>query len=298
MKKLLLTGAHGFVGNYIYNELKEKFIITTLGLEEENDININLAKDTPLLNKKYDIVVHAAGKAHVMKKSENESLDFLKINFIGTQNLCKSLELNKPKVFIFISTVAVYGLDSGKNIDETYPLKGTSPYALSKIQSENFLINWCAQNEVILGILRPSLIAGKNPPGNLKIMINGIKSGYYFRIGKGDARKSVLMAQDIAYIIPKLAEIGGIYNICDNHHPSFAELDTLISKQLNAKKPGSIPLWIAKSLAKIGDIFGSYSPINSDKLEKITNSLTFSNEKAKKYLGWEPLDVLENLKIN
>jgi GlcNAc-P-P-Und epimerase len=298
MKKLLLTGAYGFVGNYIYNELKEKFIITTLGLEEENDININLAKDTPLLNKKYDIVVHAAGKAHVMKKSENESLDFLKINLIGTQNLCKSLELNKPKVFIFISTVAVYGLDSGKNIDETYPLKGTSPYALSKIQSENFLINWCAQNEVILGILRPSLIAGKNPPGNLKIMINGIKSGYYFRIGKGGARKSVLMAQDIAYIIPKLAEIGGIYNICDNHHPSFAELDTLISKQLNAKKPGSIPLWIAKSLAKIGDIFGSYSPINSDKLEKITNSLTFSNEKAKKYLGWEPLDVLENLKIN
>lgn len=297
MKNLLLTGASGFVGNNIYNELKDKYTITTLGLGEENEININLAEQIPQHSKKYDIIIHAAGKAHLVTKNENESLQFFKVNLNGTQNLCKSLEQNKPKAFIFVSTVAVYGVEIGKNIDETHSLNGTSSYAKSKIEAENYLKSWCTKNDVILGIIRPSLIAGKNPPGNLGAMINGIKSGYYFRIGNGDARKSVLMVQDIASIIPKLTEIGGVYNICDNHHPSFAELDSLISKQLNTKISKSIPLMIAKVMAKIGDLIGSNSPINSDKLNKITNSLTFSNEKAKMYLNWEPLDVLENFRI-
>ena len=52
-------------------------------------------------------------------------------------------------------------------------------------------------------------------------------------------------------------------------------------------------------LAKIVNmnILGSKAPINSYKLEKMTKSLTFSNEKARKELGWEPLDVLENYRV-
>jgi hypothetical protein len=55
---------------------------------------------------------------------------------------------------------------------------------------------------------------------------------------------------------------------------------------------------VAKGLALIGDLFGSKAPINSDKLDKITKSLTFSNAKAIKDLGWKPLDVIDNFKIN
>ena len=50
-------------------------------------------------------------------------------------------------------------------------------------------------------------------------------------------------------------------------------------------------------MAKVGDFLGSKAPINSYKLEKMTKSLTFSNEKARRELGWEPLDVLENYRI-
>jgi len=129
-------------------------------------------------------------------------------------------------------------------------------------------------------------------------MINGIKSGKYLRIGDGSARKSILMAEDIARLIPKLTEVGGIYNVCDNNHPSFKELEELISKQLDIKDPKSIPYGIAKSLAIVGDVFGNKFPINSNKLNKITKSLTFSNEKAKRELDWEPMDVLKNFIIN
>lgn len=301
MSKILVTGASGFLGSVIViNLIKSQHNLTTIGITDTDNIYCNLATSIPKLNSDFDWVIHAAGKAHVVPKDLKESEEFFQINLEGTKNLIKGLEQTGklPHSIIFISTVAVYGVESGTNISEEHALLGTSPYALSKIQAEEYLTSWCSKNNVTLGILRPSLIAGKNPPGNLGAMINGIKHGKYLRIGNGIARKSVLMAEDIARIIPKLAEVGGIYNVCDNHHPSFSELEELIAKQLNKKAPRSIPFWIAKSLALIGDIVGSKFPINSSKLDKITQSLTFSNEKAKRELGWEPLDVLQNFKIS
>ncbi|MGG6547892.1 UNVERIFIED_CONTAM: NAD(P)-dependent oxidoreductase, partial [Prevotella sp. 15_C9] len=47
----------------------------------------------------------------------------------------------------------------------------------------------------------------------------------------------------------------------------------------------------------MGDCFGKKAPVNSQKLSKITESLTFSNEKAVRELGWRPISVLENFKI-
>ena len=296
---ILMTGSLGFLGKQVSACLyKKNHAIISLGIEKENEITCDLSKRIPDLTSKVDMVIHAAGKAHVVPVTEEEKQSFFDINVQGTKNLCLALEKSGlPKSFILISSVAVYGLEAGENIKEDQPLNGSTPYALSKIQAEEFLTKWCLINNVILGILRPSLIAGVYPPGNLGAMMKGIKTGKYFRIGDGSARKSVLMAEDIARIIPRLAELGGIYNVCDNHHPSFSELDELIAKQLNKKAPKSIPYWAAKCLALVGDIFGNKSPINSSKLDKITKSLTFSNEKAKRDLGWEPLDVLQNFRI-
>jgi nucleoside-diphosphate-sugar epimerase len=176
-------------------------------------------------------------------------------------------------------------------------LLGNTPYALSKIQAEQFLKEWCGINNVTLTILRPSLIAGPNPPGNLGAMIKGISTGKYLSIGGGKARKSVLMVQDIANLIPLVADKGGVYNVCDSHHPSFRELEELICRQLNKSGVISVPFCVAKLLANVGDLLGKYAPINSDKLSKITKSLTFSNEKARSTLGWEPLNVLDNFRI-
>lgn len=297
---VLFTGSSGFLGNIILPLLCQKFTVHTLGISSTDNIKVDLAADIPFLNEEYEIIIHAAGKAHSIPQNEEGNKKFFQVNLEGTKNLIKGLENSGklPKSVIFISTVAVYGVDYGTNINENHDLICTSPYAVSKMQAEVFLGNWCKTNNVVLGILRPSLIAGKNPKGNLQAMINGIKSGRYFRIGSGNARKSILMAEDIANVIPKLAEKGGIYNLCDNHNPSFAELEELISKQLNKNSPLSVPLWFAKGIALIGDLVGERFPINSAKLNKITKSLTFSNEKAKRELCWEPLDVLKNFKIS
>lgn len=296
--KLLFTGASGFLGKNVKPLLENTYQVKTMGLTENDDFKTDLSKEIPKLTENFDIVFHAAGKAHGIPNSPAEEKVFFDVNYQGTVNLCKALEESTlPKAFIFVSTVAVYGVEFGDNISEDHPLKGDTPYALSKIQAEQYLTEWCAKNNVKLGIIRPSLIAGPNAPGNLGAMVNGIKTGKYLSIGGGTARKSVLMVQDIATLIPLLVEKGGVYNVCDDIQPSFKELEIIISKQLNKKLPKAIPFFVAKVMAFVGDLLGSKAPINSLKLKKITESLTFSNEKAKKQLGWQPLNVLENYRI-
>lgn len=298
MEKLLFTGASGFLGSNVLPLLKENYEVDTLALDETATYNINLVTDEIILNKKYDVVLHAAGKAHVIPRTPEEEKLFYDINFEGTKKVCSALKkVGVPKSIVFISTVAVYGCDIGEMITEEHPLEGVSPYAKSKMFAEQFLQEWCKEHNVVLTILRPSLIAGKNPPGNLGAMIKGISSGKYLSIAGGLSRKSVLMACDIAKVIPLCEETGGIFNICDNSYPSFRELELLISKQLEKSPPLNIPYWLANCFAHIGNLIGKKAPINSTRLEKIVKSLTFSNEKIKKELYFEPTDVLTNFVI-
>lgn len=296
--KLLFTGASGFLGNNVRPLLERMYDVTTVGLLPQDDYTVNIAREIPELRERYDIVLHAAGKAHSVPKTEEERQVFFDVNLQGTKNLCAALERKGiPRAFIFISTVAVYGCDYGENITEEHPLDGVTPYAVSKRLAEEYLQKWCHEHNVILGIVRPSLIAGPNPPGNLGAMVHGIRSGRYLSIAGSRARKSVLMVQDIARLVPLLAEKGGIYNVCDSYQPTFRELETIICRQLNRNLPVSIPYWIAKCMALIGDCLGEKAPINSLKLRKMTKSLTFSNEKAVRELGWRPTSVLKNFKI-
>ena len=298
MEKLLFTGGTGFLGANVKPLLDQRYEVTTIGITERDEIKANFVSDVPELPCKYDIVLHAAGKAHVYPKTEAEKQAFYDVNYTGTIHLCEALEkVGVPKALLFISTMNVYG-DKPGNMDteDSRPLVGDSPYSDSKIKAEDFLTRWCKMNHVTLGILRPALLAGRNAPGNLGAMVNGIKTGQYLSIAGGKARKSILMAEDIANLVPLVAEKGGVYNVCDDYNPTFGELEATIAKQLGKRKPISIPYWMAKCLAWVGDVF-SFFPINSSRLEKIVTSDTWNNEKAKKELGWEPIDVLKNYKI-
>ena len=298
MEKILFTGGTGFLGKNAMPVLKERYEVTTCGITKNDMIKANFVTDVPELPEKYDIVLHACGKAHVVPKTEAEKKAFFDVNYTGTKHLCEALEkVGVPKAIVFISTVAVYGCEYGDLITEEHPLEGKTPYAKSKIMAEEYLTEWCKKNNVVLGILRPSLLAGKDAPGNLGAMVNGVRRGFYMNIAGGKVIKSILMAEDIARILPTLVEKGGIYNVCDTRQPSFGELSISVAKQLGKGKPMNIPYWVAWCMAKVGDLLGSKAPINSYKLEKMTKSLTFSNEKARKELGWEPLDVLNNYKI-
>jgi len=295
---ILLTGATGFLGKEISKYLNENEIKHSSLSRNNSTYNCNLSENSPILRNKYSVVIHAAGKAHIVPLTEIDKNEFYKTNVNGTLNLLKGIEnIGLPSQFVFISSVSVYGQFKGQMIKEDSLLSAMDPYGLSKIQTEKIVSDWCDKNSVICTILRLPLIIGKNPPGNLGDMINAINKGYYFNIAGGQARKSMVLAEDVAMYIMKVAKIGGIYNLTDGIHPNFHELSYHIADQLGKKYIPNMPKNVAKFLAKIGDIYGNKFPINTNKLDKITSTLTFDDSKARTAFGWAPTPVLEGFKI-
>lgn len=293
MKKTLVTGASGFLGKYIVDELSEKAIISSLS-RTSGDYILSLEIQIPDFNESFDLVIHNAGKAHKVPKTFKEDQAFFQVNVQGTQNLLHGIERSGilPKSFIFISSVAVYGVDKGENINENSPLLANDSYGLSKIQAERLVLEWCKKNNVICTILRLPLLVGENPPGNLFAMINAIKKGYYFNIAGGLARKSMVLAEDVVSILLKASEIGGIYNLTDGFHPSFYDLSNAIGKNFGKSRIFNLSFFLAKSIALVGDVLGAKFPLNSNKLKKINSDLTFDDAKARKVLCWKPNKVL------
>jgi nucleoside-diphosphate-sugar epimerase len=239
------------------------------------------------------LVIHAAGKAHTVPKTVSERKQFHDVNVEGTLNLLKGLEVSGvPKQFVFISSVSVYGQESGVGINEGLKLEAKDAYGLSKIEAELLVQKWCNEHNVVYTILRLPLLVGKNPPGNLDAMIKGITKGYYFNIGGGKAKKSMVLTDDVAEFIPIVANMGGVYNLTDGYHPSFFELSSAIARQIQKSAPMNIPFFIAKAVGFMGDFLGSKAPINSHKLKKITSDLTFDDYKARS-VGWQPRRVLD-----
>jgi nucleoside-diphosphate-sugar epimerase len=297
---ILLTGNSGFLGKSIVRNLSAKKIsFLSIGRNIHSDIVCDLSIKIPIINKEIiDLVVHAAGKVHSIPKSSFEKSQFYNDNINITENLLKGLELaGYPKKFVFISSVSVYGRSTGNNIFESEMLNSNDPYGLSKIHAEKIVFEWCKENNVICTILRLPLLVGNNPPGNLGAMIKGIQKGYYFNIRGGAAKKSMVLAEDVAKIIIEVAKIGGTYNLTDGYHPTFAEISNTISNQLEKKKPINIPNWFAVIVAKIGDLIGNKAPLNTNKLKKITSDLTFDDSKARKAFGWNPTPVLDGFRI-
>ena len=84
INKLLFTGASGFLGANLIPLLKQEFEVKTLGLTDSDDYKVNIATTIPDFGDSFDVVLHAAGKAHVVPKTEEEKKLFFDINYQGT----------------------------------------------------------------------------------------------------------------------------------------------------------------------------------------------------------------------
>jgi len=290
VKSLLLTGANGFFGKIIQNTFKVDNLLT-LGLAD-CDINVNLAFEVPKIEFHPDMVIHAAGKAHVNPRTESERKEFFDVNVEGTLNLLRSLDStgSRPNTFVYISSVSVYGLDRGCDLNEDTPLNGRTPYAKSKIEAEKIITEWGDKYGVNIVILRLPLMVGVGAPGNFGSMYNVINRGYYFRISSGKVHRSMVLAQDVAAFISKLNGKSGIYHLTDGYHPAYFELENVIAESLG-KQIYQIPVFIARFVAFLGDYL-RFIPLNTNKFEKLSMSLTFNDSRARKELGWNPSCVL------
>src|SRR4051794_23301816 len=107
--KILLTGASGFLGKAIVKELEKNNKLFSLS-RTAGDYQVLLEHEIPNFHQKFNLVIHTAGKAHSVPKTEIEKNQFYEVNVLGTQNLLQGLEKSgTPEQFIFISSVSVYG---------------------------------------------------------------------------------------------------------------------------------------------------------------------------------------------
>lgn len=299
---VLLTGASGFLGSRIYTQLALNHVVTTLGRTPvtTRHISADLIQPLPSLGPSFDYVVNAAGKAHSVPRTAAERADYERVNVAGTIRLLTVLEQMPvpPKAFVHISTVLVYGCSAGLLLDETTPLRATDAYGLSKVRAEDAVRAWSQRLGVRVTILRLPMVVAERPNGNVAAMMNAIRRGYYVRIGNGLARRSMVRADDVAAIIERVAGVGGTFNLTDGYHPGVGELEDALAQYVGRKQSiQSMPLTVAQVVATIGDGINALGrrrfPLDTAALQKLTHSLTFSDELARQQVDWRPRPVLD-----
>lgn len=307
--KLLLTGYPGFIASPVKKWFESHgWIVDTLGLmpttgESQKGIHYvcNLVGETPVLqDEPYDLVIHAAGMAHFIPKTQSDIQKFYDVNVQGTLHILDALQPSPPKSIIFISSVTVYGMETGEMISEDQPLQPKTPFGKSKVLAEKLILNTSFNKDVVRGIVRLPLVAGKDAPGNLGSMIKAIKKGMYFNVSGGKAVRSVVLNNDIAPFLYELSKHGGTYNFTDRHGLTYASLYEEIQKNVFCPRRPNLPYWVAWCLALGGEClrFVIRCPVPFDfyRLEKLTTSLTFDSSLAEKDIPFCPRPVLENIK--
>ena len=300
----LVTGGSGFLGRQVLPSLVTEATVTVLSrrpVERFFTIATDLtAPDLDLGDKFFSTVYHLAGWAHCVPRTEAEREMFFRVNAGGTRNLLRALERtgHLPEVFVLISTVAVYGVETGTLLDESTPCRAGDAYGASKREAEEAMTEWGQRQGVRTAIVRLPLVAGPGAPGNLGAMVRGLRRGTYVGLGSGAARRSMVWAAEVGRILPKIARVGGVFHLTDGHHPSFAELEAALAKALAKKSPWRLPLGVARLGAWTGDRLNQWTrwnvPLNTRSLTKMTSTLTFSDERAAKELGWNPSRVVDH----
>ena len=297
MNRILLTGATGFLGREIFKKLNSEDVIT-LGRSSTNKIVCDLSVACPELPADIDVVIHCAGLAHETGRQSSDDVYRLS-HEQGLLNLLRALDQTNVKNFIFVSSVAVYGVDHGLDYDESYSGQPTTAYGRYKLAAEQQLVQWAQFRNKNFCIIRPPLIFGDNPPGNLGQLIRAIKKNRYLFIQDVSPRKSMVDINELSLFIAHHAlimqpEHNGIYNVTDGVSPDLHTLSDYLIKKYN---PGfirlTLPGWIINLAAKLGDLIPGF-PINSKRLSKLSLSLTFSDQKAREKIGWKGTSVLKN----
>jgi GlcNAc-P-P-Und epimerase len=294
----LLTGASGFLGQRIHRALAKTGQVISLGRGTDANIRTDLAREIPTLPDSYDQVVHAAGLAHSRPHNWQQEHEFSQVNLNGTLRLLLALdECDKyPSSFVYISSASVYGLTEGQDIDEDAPLLGKSPYALSKIAAEEAILNWTEIRGIRCVILRPALMVGQGAPGSLADLRRAILGGYYVRIRGNEARKSVVLADDVAELVPRLYDEEGVFNISDGQHAVFHEIENQVAAALGKQIRWSVGKEVLQVPARVGDLLQKLRLpylLNSERLKQMSETLTFSDARAREYLDWKPRFVME-----
>lgn len=246
MKRVLVTGATGFLGRYLIEELlnneykviaqgrkekilsniKEKYDVETLkcSLNEIKDIELNV-----------DYVIHAAALSTVWGKWE----DFYKSNVVGTENVINFCKKNNVKRLVYVSSPSIYSAKYDRlNIKEEEFDKNNKLnfYIKSKILAEE-LINNIEDDKLEKVIIRPRGLFGI---GDTSIIPRLIKVNRKIGIPLFNNGKNIVditcvenVATALRLAIESNKSVGNTYNITNGEPREFKNILEELFKQIN-----------------------------------------------------------------
>ena len=316
MKKIIITGGCGLLGQYLTKDILENFSdmkIKILDLKENpNSItDFSKYKNIQIVNGKditdyesiknefqnIDTVIHCAGLVSFSLK-DKQLLE--KVNIQGTANVLKAMAVNKVKNIIHISSVAALGYSDDKNIrvnedflfDWEIAKKKKKYYMLTKHEADCELEKFIKAGSNVV-VLYPGLMFGPGDINNSKKIIEAIHSRkILFNMCGGT---NIVDVRDVSKGIIAVLKKGinnGRY-LLSGENLSFKEINKTIAQSLSVKIPKLVIPRIFnfifyQTALFIESISSKKLILTADNIDSAFKIRFFDNRKAKEDIGWEP----------
>jgi nucleoside-diphosphate-sugar epimerase len=300
MDKVLITGANGFIGSVTCNAFRDAGWTVSGAVRspvsEENmftvgDIGAMTATDWLPILVGIEVIVHLAGRAHVLKETVADPLaEFRRVNTEGTRQLMSAAAQAGVKRFVFISSIGVNGdLSDKAGFTEESPVNPHKPYAVSKYEAELLLRSMVAKSRMELVIVRPPLVYGAGVKGNFAKLQKLVAAGIPLPVGLANNQRTLISVENLASFLVCCAEhpqaAGEIFLIGDEDSISTKELVTLLGQSIGKK---SILLPIPPFIARLGaQLIGK-----QDLYNQLFGSLVVNISKAKNLVSWQPVAIV------
>jgi nucleoside-diphosphate-sugar epimerase len=276
--KIAITGATGFVGTNLQDYLRVTNDVESMSVRYVTDQQFEL---------KGDAIIHLAGKAHDLKKVSNPQ-DYYEANFELTKQLFDAFLASESSVFIFMSTVKAVADEVKGILSEDEIPNPKTHYGIAKQQAEEYILSKELPSGKRVYILRPCMIHGPGNKGNLNLLYQLVAKGLPWPLGAFENQRSFLSIENLCFVIKELLENesipSGVYQVADEKPLSTNELIQILSNSLDKRNSiWSIPVPWIKGVAKLGDSL--YLPLNTERLQKLTESYVVSNQKIVKAVG-------------
>ncbi|TAF70539.1 MAG: NAD-dependent epimerase/dehydratase family protein [Flavobacterium sp.] len=332
--KVVITGATGFVGTNLKDFLKTSHDIASMCVRYEPNQNIAIKGEAiihlagkahdlknvsqpkeyyeanfELTKQLYDAFLNSEAKVFIFMSSVKAAADRvdgilteegvvnskdLTAKTQGREGLSTALEETEGGN----SNSEVSGQILNSKVENAEP---KSHYGIAKQMAEQYILSQELPEGKRVYILRPCMIHGPGNKGNLNLLYQLVAKGLPWPLGAFENQRSFLSVENLCFVVQELLENvsipSGIYNIADDIALSTNELMHLLGESLSKPtKIWSLPQYMIRSFAKVGDVIPS--PLNTERLQKLTESYVVDNSKIKKAIGKEfPLDSREGLQI-